>query len=221
MIVPFTRFAIYRFLTVWFFVVVLFGVPASGAASSGTIVVLGDSLSAAYGIDVSAGWVYLLQQRLNEHRLPYKVVNASVSGDTTAGGVARLPKLLAEHRPAVVVIELGGNDGLRGLPPEQAKKNLATMISRAKESGVKVLVLGVRLPPNFGTRYNQRFQKIYGDVAAEQRVPVVPFMLQGVPLDGAYLQPDGIHPTAKAQPIILENVWSKLKAMVQARTSAS
>lgn len=156
----------------------------------------------------------LLEQRLAEQKLPYKVINASVSGDTTAGGVARLPKLLTEHRPAIVLLELGGNDGLRGMPPAQAKQNLSVMIARARASGAKVLLLGIRLPPNFGTQYNQRFQQAYTEVAAEQRVPLVPFILEGLTPDSSYVQSDGIHPTAKAQPLILENVWGKLKGML-------
>jgi acyl-CoA thioesterase I len=217
MIVPSTRFFIYRALAVaWIVVVVGVSLPGvAQAAPARTIVVLGDSLSAAYGIEARAGWVNLLEQRLAEQKLTYKVVNASVSGDTTAGGVARLPRLLSEHQPAIVLLELGGNDGLRGMPPSQAKQNLSAMITRAKASGAKVLLLGVRLPPNFGTQYNQRFQQMYTEVAAEQHVPLVPFILEGLTPNATHVQSDGIHPTAAAQPLILENVWPRLRTLLE------
>ncbi len=175
---------------------------------------LGDSLSAAFGIEVRHGWVALLQQRLDQQKFPYKVVNASISGDTTAGGLARLPKLLAQHKPDIVIVELGGNDGLRGLSPEQARKNLMAIVTRTKSSGAKILLLGVRLPPNYGTQYNERFQRIYTDVAAAQRTPLVPFILEGVAGDSVLMQSDGIHPTAQGQPRLLENVWNKLRVML-------
>lgn len=186
----------------------------SGTAAANTILVLGDSLSAAYGLEIRSGWVSLLQQRLDAQKLPYKVVNASVSGDTTAGGLARLPKLLAQHRPSVVIVELGGNDGLRGLSPEQARKNLTQIVTQAKAAGAKVLLCGIRLPPNYGTQYNERFRRIFTDVATEQRVPLVPFVLDGLTPDSADVQQDGIHPTAKAQPQILENVWGALRKLL-------
>jgi len=184
------------------------------------VLVLGDSLSAAYNMDVQHGWVALLQQRLKQQDLPYHVVNASISGDTTAGGLARLPRLLAEHRPQVVIVELGGNDGLRGLPPEETRRNLSAIVARSRAAGAKVLLLGVQLPPNYGTRFNERFQRVYRDVAAEHDVPLVPFVLEGVATDPALMQPDGIHPNAAAQPRILENVWPPL-ARLLARASAT
>lgn len=198
-----------RFLTA-----VLLLIAFSGTAAANTILVLGDSLSAAYGLEIRSGWVSLLQQRLDAQKLPYKVVNASVSGDTTAGGLARLPKLLAQHRPSVVIVELGGNDGLRGLSPEQARKNLTQIVTQAKAAGAKVLLCGIRLPPNYGTQYNERFRRIFTDVATEQRVPLVPFVLDGLTPDSADVQQDGIHPTAKAQPQILENVWGALRKLL-------
>lgn len=184
------------------------------AAQAQTLLVLGDSLSAAYNMEVRAGWVALLQQRLQRQKLPYQVVNASISGDTTAGGLARLPKLLAEHQPRVVIVELGGNDGLRGLPPEQAKRNLATIVTQTKRAGARVLLLGVQLPPNYGTRYNERFQRIYREVAAEQKVPLVPFVLEGIAANPKLMQADGIHPNVEAQAPILENVWPRLQPLL-------
>ena len=186
----------------------------AAAARAQTILVLGDSLSAAYNMDVGSGWTALLQQRLNRQKPSYRVVNASISGDTTAGGVARLSKLLAAHRPAVVIVGLGGNDGLRGLPPEETKENLADIVSRSKAASAKVLLLGVRLPPNYGTRYNERFRQVYRAVATEQNAPLVPFVLDGVDDNPSLMQPDGIHPNADAQARILENVWERLRPLL-------
>jgi acyl-CoA thioesterase-1 len=179
-----------------------------------TILVLGDSLSAAFGIDVRAGWVALLQQRLAREQLDYTVVNASISGDTSANGLARLPPLLARHRPAIVIVELGGNDGLRGQLPEQMKHNIAAIVAKAKASGARVLLVGVPLPPNYGNRYLERFRRIYREVATEQRVPLVPSIVDGVADQRALMQPDGIHPTAQAQPRMLENTWRQLRPML-------
>jgi acyl-CoA thioesterase-1 len=179
-----------------------------------TILVLGDSLSAAFGIDVRAGWVALLQQRLAREQLDYTVVNASISGDTSANGLARLPPLLARHRPAIVIVELGGNDGLRGQLPEQMKHNIAAIVAKAKASGARVLLVGVPLPPNYGNRYLERFRRIYREVATEQRVPLVPSIVDGVADQRTLMQPDGIHPTAQAQPRMLENTWRQLRPML-------
>lgn len=186
--------------------------PATAFAR--TILVLGDSLSAAYQMDVRAGWVALLEQRLAQQKLDYQIVNASISGDTTANGLARLPPLLKKHHPAIVVIELGGNDGLRGLPLEQMKHNIRTLAAKAKSAGAKVLLLGIRLPPNYGSRYTERFQQVYKEVAAEQRVALLPFILDGVGGDRALMQQDGIHPSAEAQPRVLENVWGELRKLL-------
>jgi acyl-CoA thioesterase I len=187
-------------------------VPACAAA--GTILVLGDSLSAAFNIDINAGWVSLLQQRLAQQKADYRVVNASISGDTTANGLTRLPPLLAKHRPDIVIVELGGNDGLRGLPVEQMKHNIRAIVTKAKASGAKVLVVGMRLPPNYGKLYTEKFEQVYHEIAAEQKVALVPFMLDRVATDRALMQPDGIHPTAAAQPRLLENVWPALKPLL-------
>lgn len=181
---------------------------------AGTLLVVGDSLSAAYGIDVQSGWVTLLQQRLDAQGSRYKVVNASISGDTTAGGLARLPQALAAQRPEIVIIELGGNDGLRGLPLTQMKNNIAAMITKARAQGARVLLVGIYLPPNYGRQYLERFRAVYRDLAAQYSVPLVPFLLDGVATQSNLMQADGIHPTAEAQPTILENIWSHLRPLL-------
>lgn len=175
---------------------------------------LGDSLSAAYGIEVRAGWVNLLQRRLDDYKPGYKVINASISGDITASGAARLPKLLSQHRPGVVLVELGGNDGLRGLPLDEMKKNLAAIIERARAAGARVVLIGIELPPNYGQTYTQRFHRVYDDLAAAYRVPLVPFLLRRVATEDGMMQPDGIHPTAQAQQRMLDNVWPTLKTVL-------
>ena len=183
-------------------------------AAPRTILVLGDSLSAAFGFELRHGWVAQLEQRLARDRLDYTVVNASVSGDTTANGLARLPALLQRHRPGIVIVELGGNDGLRGLPPEQIKHNIVAIVKEAKAAGAKVVLVGVPLPPNYGRQYIERFRRLYGEVAAEQNVALVPSIVDGVAGDRVLMQPDGIHPTAQAQPRMLENVWAKLRGLL-------
>lgn len=174
------------------------------------LLVFGDSLSAAYGIEVQDGWVALLQQRLRAQGEPHTVVNASVSGETTAGGRARLPALLAQQRYAVVVLELGGNDGLRGLSLRQTEDNLRAMIRAAQGSGARVLLIGMRLPPNYGTTYTEAFAAIYPRLARELGVALVPFLLSEVATDPALMQPDRIHPRAEAQPRLLDTVWPAL-----------
>jgi len=176
-----------------------------------TILVVGDSLSAAYGIDPDAGWVAQLKKRVSAHTPAYNVVNASISGDTSANGRARLPAALAQHRPDVVVLELGGNDGLRGLPLTEMKQNLAAMVEQSRAAGARVVLIGIKLPPNYGQTYTQRFHRVYEELAAEQRVALVPFLLDGVAGEDGLMQPDGIHPTAPAQARILENVWPVLR----------
>jgi acyl-CoA thioesterase I len=193
------------------FLLLIVSLPAAAVAR--TVLVVGDSLSAAHGIDARKGWVALLGERLARDFPGYRVVNASVSGDTTAGGLARLPALLKQHRPAIVIVELGGNDGLRGLPPQQMKNNIVEMIAKSKAQGAKVLLLGLRLPPNYGTRYTELFRQVYREAAAEQQIPLVPLLLDGVD-DAASMQTDRIHPTATAQPRILENVWPALRRML-------
>ena len=186
---------------------------AQGAVA-GTLLVLGDSISAAFGLDTRQGWVSLLEQRLAAEGFDYQVVNASVSGDTSAGGLARLPTLLAEHRPQLVIVELGGNDGLRGQPPAQLQQNHAAIIQSARESGARVLLLGMQLPPNYGARYNALFSQVYADVAGAAQVPLLGFFLDGVGGVPALMQGDGIHPNAAAQPRLLDNLWPQLKPLL-------
>ncbi|BCA27859.1 arylesterase [Metapseudomonas otitidis] len=183
-------------------------------AAAGTVLVVGDSISAALGLETSQGWVSLLQKKLDSERIDHRVVNASISGDTSAGGAARLPALLGEHKPEVVIIELGGNDGLRGQPPAQLQQNLASMVEQSRQVGAKVLVLGMRLPPNYGKRYTDAFARVFSDVAKEQQVPLVPFFLEGVGGVEGMMQADGIHPAAGAQQKLLENVWPSLQPLL-------
>lgn len=183
-------------------------------AAAGTVLVVGDSISAALGLETSQGWVSLLQKKLDSERIDHRVVNASISGDTSAGGAARLPALLGEHKPEVVIIELGGNDGLRGQPPAQLQQNLASMVEQSRQVGAKVLVLGMRLPPNYGKRYTDAFARVFSDVAKEQQVPLVPFFLEGIGGVEGMMQADGIHPAAGAQPKLLENVWPSLQPLL-------
>ncbi|TFY92045.1 arylesterase [Pseudomonas kairouanensis] len=183
-------------------------------AAAGTVLIVGDSISAGFGLDTRKGWVALLEQRLKTEGFDDKVVNASISGDTSAGGLARLPVALAEHKPEVVVIELGGNDGLRGQPPAQLKQNLASMIDQSKAIGAKVLLLGMQLPPNYGPRYTHAFAEVYGTLAKEKAVPLVPFFLEGVGGNPQLMQADGLHPAVGAQGKLLENVWPTLKPLL-------
>lgn len=186
---------------------------AQGAVA-GTVLVVGDSISAGFGLDTREGWVELLQQRLKDEGFDDQVVNASISGDTSAGGRARLPALLVAHKPELVVLELGGNDGLRGQPPEQLQQNLALMIDRARESGAKVVLLGMRLPPNYGVRYTTAFAQVYEQLGTDKQVALVPFFLEGVGGVPAMMQADGIHPTPAAQQRLLENAWPAIKPLL-------
>ena len=170
------------------------------------VLVLGDSLSAAYGIPADSGWVNLLRARLKESSPARDVVNASISGETTSGGLARIEKLLADHKPALVLVELGANDALRGLPLTTPKQNLSRIIGLAKDSAAAVLLIGTEIPTNYGPQYRDGLRDMYRDLAAEFNVPLVPFLLDGVALDDTLMQPDGLHPTAAAQPMVLENV---------------
>ncbi|MDH4871916.1 arylesterase [Pseudomonas sp. BN515] len=183
-------------------------------AMAGTVLVIGDSISAAFGLESSQGWVSLLQKRLDEKGYKQRVVNASISGDTSTGGVSRLPGLLAEHKPELVIIELGGNDGLRGQPPAQLQQNLASMIDSSKAQGASVLLLGMRLPPNYGVRYTTAFANVFSTLAAEKQVPLVPFFLEGVGGVPGMMQSDGLHPALQAQPRLLDNVWPTLEPML-------
>jgi acyl-CoA thioesterase-1 len=179
-----------------------------------TILVFGDSLSAAYGIAAKHGWVALLEERLRRERLDYSVVNASISGETSAGGLARLPRALAQHKPALVILELGGNDGLRGLPVVEMEKNLSAMILRSQKAGARVLLVGMRVPPNYGPDYEQAFAAAFDALARRHRVAHAPFLLEGIAEDLRMFQPDRIHPTEAAQPTLLDNVWKKLRPLL-------
>ncbi|SUD84283.1 acyl-CoA thioesterase [Stutzerimonas stutzeri] len=183
-------------------------------ALAGTALVVGDSISAAFGLETSQGWVHLLQQRLNDGEHDYRVVNASISGDTSAGGLARLPALLSEHEPDIVIIELGGNDGLRGQPPAQLKRNLAAMAEQAQQAGAKVLLLGMRMPPNLGQRYTSAFADAFDSLAEEKDLPYVPFLLEGIGGVQGMMQADRVHPTAQAQELMLDNVWPVLEPLL-------
>jgi acyl-CoA thioesterase I len=174
------------------------------------VLVLGDSLSAGFGIDVQQGWVNLLQKRLEREGYRYRIVNASISGDTTAGGLARLPRLMKIHQPAIVIVELGGNDGLRGLPLTEIQSNLSATIEIVQKQGAQVLLLGMRLPPNYGPDYTGRFYALYEELGERYQIARMPFFLQDV-AGGELMQADGIHPRAEAQTLILNNIWPYLK----------
>lgn len=184
------------------------------------VLILGDSLSAAHAIPVEAGWVALLEQRLSQAGRA-RVVNASISGETTAGGLSRLPALLAEHRPDVVAIELGANDGLRGLPIAQIRANLAQLVDLAQAAPARVLLLGIELPVNFGPRYRDQLRAVYADLAQERGTALVPFLLEGVALEPDLILDDGLHPNAAAQPRILDNVWPALAPMLPGAGAAA
>jgi acyl-CoA thioesterase-1 len=188
---------------------------SAARAESPVILVLGDSLSAGYGIPVEKGWVSLLQRRLVERGFPYRVVNASISGDTTSGGLSRLPAALEQHRPALVILELGANDGLRGQPPMVISRNLARLIEQAQQSGARVLLAEMRIPPNYGPLYTQKFQATFGELAKQYNITLIPFLLDGVSGHPALIQDDGLHPRAEAQGRILNNVWKALEPVLR------
>lgn len=185
---------------------------AATSASAASILIFGDSISAAYGLEIRQGWVSLLTQRL-EQQAPgrHQVINASVSGETTSGGLLRLPALLAQHKPDLVVLELGANDGLRGQPPALMRKNLEAMIKLARNANAKVILLGMRIPPNYGKGYTRAFEQVFADVAKARSVPLVPFFLNGVGGVAGLMQDDGLHPNAWAQDILLENAWPPIR----------
>ncbi|MBS1170146.1 MAG: arylesterase [Burkholderiaceae bacterium] len=189
--------------------------PASAQAAPKTVLVVGDSLSAEYGIAYGTGWVALLNERAKAERIEAKIVNASISGDTTSGGKSRLPPLLAQHKPAVVIIELGGNDGLRGLPLASTEANLRAMIAAARQAKAKVLLTGIQIPPNYGASYASSFAAMYAKLAKETKSALVPFLLASVADRRDLFQPDGIHPVAGAQPQIAANVWPHLKPLLK------
>ncbi len=196
-------------VTLWF----LFLLSTSAYAQQ-TIIVLGDSISAAYGVPSEQGWVSLLQSRLKTDHKQYKVINASISGDTTNEGLKRLPSLLERHQASFILIELGGNDGLRGYPLNSIKTNLEALIKQSKEKNITPILLAMRIPPNYGKRYTSGFQKIYRDIAQESNIMLVPFLMNDVATNPKLMQKDGIHPTALAQPFLLDTVWSILEPLL-------
>jgi acyl-CoA thioesterase I len=199
-----------------FVLLLLWAAALPAYAETPTILVFGDSISAGYGLPrVDRGWVALLQAKLKTEGYGDEVVNASVSGETTAGGLARLPRALDLHHPAVVVLELGGNDGLRALPIEQMRANLRRMIDLAKSAGAKLLLLGMRIPPNYGPQYTAQFGAVYTDLAREAHVPLVPFLLSDVALHPDLMQADGVHPTEAAQPLLVGAVWPALVPLLK------
>jgi len=192
-----------------------FGVGHTATAAPGTILVLGDSLSAGYGIRVEQGWVTLLQGRLKQEGYEYRVVNASVSGETTGGALARLPRALEIQKPSVVIVELGANDGLRGLPIADVRRNFASILSLSQRAGARILLIGMRIPPNYGPAYTEAFHDLYGELAKGYHLPLVPFFLDGVALDDSLMQEDGLHPNALGQPRLLDQVWPMLKPLLK------
>ena len=204
------------FLQKWaVFLLVTLAASASAYSAPKTVLVVGDSLSAEYGIARGAGWVSLLEQKLKAEKVQAKVVNASISGETTSGGRARLPALLGQHRPDIVVIELGANDGLRGLPVSSAEANLRAMVAMARDKKAEVLLVGMRMPPNYGRAYTEKFFDMFKKVSAETRSPLVPFMLEGVADKPAMFQQDRLHPLADAHPIILSNIWPQFASLIK------
>ena len=189
----------------------------AAAPSPATILIVGDSLSSEYGLPRCTGWPALLPARLHQRGYAHEVVNASISGDTTSGGWSRLPALLAQHRPRVVILELGSNDGLRGLSLQAAEDNLAKMIAASKAAGARVLLVGMMIPPNYGRDYTQRFQQMFGRIAKAHQTALVPFLLDGVAQHNELFQADRLHPIAQAQPQLLDNIWKGLEPLLAAK----
>jgi len=185
------------------------------AWAGGTILVYGDSLSAAYGLSQDAGWASLLQARLRQKGMDYTVANASISGETTSGGAARIAEALKAHRPRVIIVALGANDGLRGLSPEQMRANLTKIVSLSQRAKARVLLVGMRMPPNYGETYTRQFEQVYARIAREHKTALVPFLLQGMDQRRDLFLSDNIHPTAEAQPVLLENVWKALLPLLK------
>lgn len=208
-----TRLLRHKFISLLTLTYLLFSAPVT-ADDSKTILVMGDSLSAAYGIDSDAGWVNLLRQRLNNEATAWQLINASISGETTDGGLRRLPDLLSKHQPEVVIIALGGNDGLRGFQPSAIKQRLADMIELS-QADAEVLLLGIEILPNYGANYTNAFRDIYTSLAAEYDTALLPFMLDNVYDGDGMMQTDGLHPTAQAQPKILDNIWPALSPLLR------
>ena len=189
------------------------------ASTAPTVLVFGDSLSAGYGIDVDQSWATLLQARLEQQGYEHRVVNASIGGDTTESGAARIGQAIASFAPELIILELGGNDGLRGIPPDTMRDNLRRIIRTSTDSGAAVVMLGIRIPPNYGQRYIEEFEGVFRQLAAELEVPWIEFFLEGVALQDALMQDDGIHPNAAAQPILLDNAWPIIAAALAKRGS--
>ena len=192
--------------------VVLLMTASVQAGEAPTVLIFGDSLSAGFGIDVDQSWAALLQQRLESQGYEHRVVNASISGETTEGGAAQIENAIETFSPELIILELGGNDGLRGFPPARIKDNLASIAGRAKASGADVVLLGIRIPTNYGTRYTQAFEGVYREVAEELDIRWIEFFMEGVALNDDLLQDDRIHPNAEAQPILLDNAWPIIRA---------
>ncbi len=206
-------------IVAWLRVALLAVALAAGGASgkSSVVLILGDSLSAEYGLPRDAGWVRLLSDRLAKEAAQYSVVNASISGETTSGGRTRLPQLLLQQQPSIVVVQLGANDALRGLPVASMRENLLAMVRASRAAGARVLLVGMRIPPNYGREYAERFAAVYAQIAAEEKVALVPFLLEGFAEDLAYFQADRIHPAVRAQPRMLDTVWPQLAPLLRAR----
>jgi len=188
---------------------------ASAYSAPKTVLVVGDSLSAEYGITRGAGWVALLDRKLKQEKIPANIVNASISGETTIGGRTRMPALLDQHKPDIVVIELGANDGLRGLPVSSAESNLRAMVTMAQQKKAKVMLVGMRMPPNYGRAYTESFFNMFKKISVETKSPLVPFMLDGVADKPTLFQQDRLHPLAAAHPIILNNIWPTFSGLVK------
>ncbi|OJA05067.1 arylesterase [Halomonas sp. QHL1] len=222
--IPMAWHGLNRMVTGWLVLLIVTFASSSinaepvNADADPTLLVMGDSLSAAYGIERDEGWVSLLAERLAGDA---QVINASISGETTSGGLQRFTELLGQQQPDIVLIELGGNDGLRGLSPNQMQANLASMIEQSQDAGAQVLLLGIDIPPNYGQAYRDAFTGVFYSLAEEYDVSLVPFLLEDIALNDALMQSDGIHPTADAQPIILENVWPELKPLLETTHQAA
>lgn len=193
-------------------------VATASAATAPTVLVVGDSLSAGYGIEVDQSWTTLLQLRLRSQGYEHRVVNASISGDTTEGGATRIEAALLNFDPELVILELGGNDGLRGIPPDTMKGNLQSIIESSRASGASVILLGIRIPTNYGPRYTSAFEAVYRDLAEQMDIPWIEFFMEGVALDDSLMQADGIHPNEAAQPILLDNAWPMVLRALSDRT---
>jgi acyl-CoA thioesterase-1 len=213
------RYRFYNFIATLLLLTCAFATGA-WADSRPVILVLGDSLSAGFGLDLEDTWIALLQARLDKEGYGYRVVNASISGDTTGNGLRRLPRAIDIHQPEVVIIELGGNDGLRGLPPEVMRDNLEKMIRRSQDAGARVILAGMLIPPNYGEEYTEDFASVYPDLAETHSTPLIPFFMKDVALDPSKMQADGIHPNEEAQPILMETVWKTLAPVLAEATDS-